>query len=158
CVAVDRFIHDEDAPGHIHAVESRGMSAATSDAIWTSMFRHVLRMSEFDGLGHVRVPGFEINEGDWVWTGDDAQLVASSAYDHRWSVEVAVYALALLSARHANGTRLYWCNPARALEIFVATIQEYAHLGRGLDGFRDDARRVEVADLAACGLPWEGAA
>jgi hypothetical protein len=157
-VAVARFLFSDSDPVRIARAAAFAVEPHRG---WARILHHWIRCCDWnreDGL--VAMPTFEIQEGDWMLTGEDAILCGASA--ETWLVAPAEAVLACFLI-HANlpGRRTYWGDVADAHKILVENRAVGSLLARGLDraaspdhaalrqhGLLTDARSVEIVRAA----------
>jgi hypothetical protein len=114
-VAVARFLCSETEPSIITRLAGFDPGSAR---IWERILVHWIRLGDWGAVdGPVVLPVFEINEGDWMLSGD-VVLCAVSVGTRSLDPSLAVWACILLQARGgASGAPLYWGDVERATKV-----------------------------------------
>jgi hypothetical protein len=143
-VAVARFLFSEDDPMAIRRVAGFPVEPAKS---WGRILHHWIRFADWSG-GPVMLPTFEVQEGDWIFDGEDVTLCAASAKTLTLDPGAAVWACILLHAAHPQGP-IHWGDAAMAIAI-LKNAQSPARpaLAEGLKS----ASTLELAQMERLGL------
>jgi hypothetical protein len=75
--AIDRFLTDAESPGRIVSVAGQRITGAERDKVLLEIFQVILSAANWQE-GRLRLPAFEMNQGDWVLQGSRPVLVAAS--------------------------------------------------------------------------------
>jgi hypothetical protein len=100
--AIERFVTAAGEPGRIVSVQGYRLKPDEHDRVVYEILTATLLSSVFDlDRDQVTIPCFEINQGDWVWDGEHAQLVAASAEQEKLRLNEALWCfLFRLSAKY----------------------------------------------------------
>jgi hypothetical protein len=148
--AVEAFGNPQGwSTGGTQRARVRPFSLAQSDALWRQYVSCRARLTRFDGERRALCPGFELNDGDWIWSPGGPLVVAASQPRAPSSPGEWLLSLLLPSAAdaRARGRRVYWNRPEAAYALLESIWAPHGAEWPALEACASAAGQIHWSEL-----------